>query len=88
MSHPRKTLDRILSGQADANISFYDLVRLLRKLGFACRINGSHHIFHRAGIDDILNLQPKGSQAKPYQVRQVRDVVLRYKLSVSKNAQA
>lgn len=86
MSNPRKTLDRILSGQADANIAFDDLVRLLRKLGFACRINGSHHIFYRTGIDEILNLQPKGSQAKPYQVRQVRDVVLKYKLSVAKNA--
>jgi hypothetical protein len=37
-------------------------------------------------MEEILNLQPKGSQAKPYQVRQVRDVVLKYKLSLDKNA--
>lgn len=86
MSNPRKTLDRVLSGQADANIDFGDLLRLMQRLGFTCRVNGSHHIFHQTGVEEILNLQPKGSQAKPYQVRQVRDVALKYKLSVTKNA--
>jgi len=41
---------------------------------------GSHHIFSRPGVDEILNLQPIGSLAKPYQVKQVRKVVIRYKL--------
>ncbi len=86
MPNPRKTLDRLLSGQADANLAFADLVRLLEKLGFVGRIKGSHHIFHQTGIEEILNLQPKGSQAKPYQARQVREVVLKYKLSLDKNA--
>lgn len=86
MSNPKKTLERLLTGQADANIAFADLLRLLDKLGFSSRINGSHHIFFQSDIEEILNLQPKGSQAKPYQVRQVRDVVLKYKLSLQKNA--
>lgn len=86
MSNPRKILERVLSGQSDANIAFSDLLHLLEKLGFICRIKGSHHIFHQTGIEEILNLQPKGSQAKSYQVRQVRNVVLKYKLSVVKNA--
>ena len=86
MSNPRKTLDRILSGQADANIDFADLLRLLDRLGLASRIKGSHHIFHQTGIEEILNLQPKGSQAKPYQVKQVRTVILKYKLSLEANA--
>ena len=86
MSNPRKILERVLSGQSDANIAFSNLLRLLEKLGFICRIKGSHHIFHQTGIEEILNLQPKGSQAKSYQVRQVRNVVLKYKLSVVKNA--
>jgi predicted RNA binding protein YcfA (HicA-like mRNA interferase family) len=86
MSNARKTLDRILSGQADANIAFTDLLRLLGKLGFVTRVKGSHHIFHQTGIEEILNLQPKGSQAKPDQVRQVREVVLKYRLSLDKNA--
>ena len=86
MPNPRKTLDRLLSGQADTNLSFADLIRLLHKLGFTGRINGSHHIFHQTGVEEILNLQPKGSQAKPYQVKQVREVVLKYKMSLAKNA--
>jgi hypothetical protein len=85
MSNPKKTLERLLSGQADANIAFADLVRLLGNLGFSNRVKGSHHIFYQSGVEEILNLQPKGSQAKTYQVRQVREVVLKYKLSLAKN---
>ena len=54
--------------------------RLLRRLGFEERIRGSHHIFTKEGIGEILNLQPKGMKAKPYQVKQVRDVILKYGL--------
>ncbi len=50
-------------------------------LGFDERIRGSHHIFTRDGIEEILNLQPKGSKAKPYQVKQVRRVILTYRLA-------
>ena len=75
-----KLLDRILRGTSDTNISFSDLRWLLRNLGFDERIRGSHHIFTREGIADILNLQPKRAQAKSYQVKQVRNVILKYKL--------
>ena len=44
------------------------------------RIRGSHHIFTKEGVEEILNLQPKGRQAKPYQVKQVRGVILKYRL--------
>jgi len=54
---------------------------LLRHLGFDERIRGSHHIFTKEGIGEILNLQPKDGKAKPYQVKQVRGVILRYKLA-------
>jgi len=76
----QKTLSLILSGRSDANINFNELLGLLRSLGFDERIRGSHHIFARSGIVEILNLQPKGAKAKVYQVRQVRSVILRYKL--------
>ena len=75
-----KTLSLILSGRSDANINFTDLVRLLRSLGFDERIRGSHHIFTRLGIIEIVNLQPKGNKAKAYQVKQVRGILLKYKL--------
>ena len=77
MSRPIKTLDRVLTGTADANIAFADLCGLLTHLGFAERVRGSHHIFAREGVDEILNLQPgPGGKAKPYQVKQVRDVIV------------
>jgi hypothetical protein len=74
-------LDRVLRGFSDASIRFDDLRMLLRRFGFEERIRGSHHIFSREGIEEILNLQPKGSLAKPYQVKQVRKVLVRYKLA-------
>jgi hypothetical protein len=81
MSKHAKLLDKILLGTADANIPFDGLCALLQKLGFQVRVRGSHHIFFMAGVEEILNLQPRGSGAKPYQVKQVRNVILRYKLA-------
>ena len=72
---------RVLQGTADANIRFRDLEALLITLGFSERIKGSHHIFTRPNVAEILNLQPIGSVAKAYQVKQVRKVIVQYKLA-------
>jgi HicA-like toxin of HicAB toxin-antitoxin system len=76
-----KLLDRILRGTSDADIPFDSVCGLLRKLGFDERIKGSHHIFSKEGVIEILNLQPKGAKAKPYQVQQVRKLILKYRLA-------
>lgn len=81
MGKIEKTLDRVIRGTSDASIRFQDLRALLKHLGFQERIRGSHHIFTRDGIPEILNLQPKGGLAKPYQVRQVRNVVVDHQLA-------
>jgi len=83
MGQREKLLDKILRGTSDANINFDDLRRLLKALGFGERIRGDHHIFTRAGVAEILNLQPKGAQAKAYQVKQVRFVILRMDLRIN-----
>jgi len=80
MIKPEKILLKILSGSSDRNIPFSDLCNVLKYLGFEERIKGSHHIFFREDIEEILNIQPKGSKAKPYQVRQVRNIIVKYKL--------
>jgi len=85
---PKKALAKILRGTSDANIFFDDLRRVLQNLGFDERIRGSHHIFSRAGVAEILNLQPKGNKAKPYQVKQVRHVILKYRMGGEANAKA
>jgi len=75
-----KLRSQILQGAADTNISFKELCQLLSQLGFDERTRSSHHIFRKAGIEEKINLQKDGSHAKPYQVRQVRSVLLKYRL--------
>jgi len=70
-----KFLNRLLQGHSDGNLRFEELVQLLERLGFEKRVRGSHHIFTKQGIVEILNLQPKGELAKPYQVKQVRSLI-------------
>ncbi|MGO9469108.1 MAG: type II toxin-antitoxin system HicA family toxin [Isosphaeraceae bacterium] len=82
MSKVAKTLDRIIRGNSDASIRFDDLRAVLVHLGFTERIRGDHHIFTRDGVPEILNLQPRGSQAKAYQVKQVRGVIVAHRLAV------
>jgi predicted RNA binding protein YcfA (HicA-like mRNA interferase family) len=76
-----KTLDDVLRGKSDANIRFDELRALLVALGFSERTRGSHHVFSKEGIEDQINLQRDGSKAKPYQVKQVRSVLIKYHLA-------
>lgn len=76
-----KTLEKVLRGVSDANVEFDDLRQLLDGLGFQERIRGSHHIYAKDGVIEIINIQPTGSKAKPYQVKQVRTLILKYKLA-------
>ena len=85
MVKPDRVLDTVLRGSSDANVAFYDLCSLLTRLGFDERIRGDHHIFTRDGVEEILNLQPKQAKAKPYQVRPVRAVILKYRLAGDDN---
>lgn len=80
MSQIQKTMLAILSGMQDKNISFSDLYNILVALGFSVRIKGDHHIFMRQDVAEIINIQPNGNKAKPYQVKQVRNLILKYKL--------
>jgi hypothetical protein len=72
-----KTLERVLRG----NIDFNDLCGLLRHLEFAERVRGDHHIFSRENVEAIINVQPRKGKAKAYQVKQVREIILAYRLA-------
>lgn len=80
MNKEDKLVDKILHGTSDANIVFEDLCSLLRGKGFTERIRGSHHIFTREDVEEILNLLSRGNLAKPYQVKQLRTMFIRYTL--------
>ena len=86
MDRTEKLLIKILRGTSDANVEFSEMRSLLDRLGFAERIRGSHHIFSKEGVQEILNIQAKGSKAKPYQVKQVRNVILRHGLAGESDA--
>ena len=85
----KKILNRVLGGLSDRNIRFRDLTNLLNNLGFSSRTKGDHYIFYKGEIEDIINLQPlRNGKAKAYQVRQVRTIILKYKLhSEGRNVQ-
>ena len=80
MGSREKLLAQITDGRSDANIAFEDLCNLLLHFGFEMRTRGSHHVFRKAGIVERINLQRDGTKAKPYQVRQVRNIILKYRL--------
>lgn len=80
MSQYEKLLLSILSGTQDKNILFADLRTVLDRLGFQCRIKGDHFIYTKDGVEEIINIQPVGNKAKPYQVKQIRNIILKYQL--------
>lgn len=80
MGRYEKLIFQILRGTSDANILFSDLTNLLKYLEFDMRVKGSHHIFRKSGVEEKINLQKDGNKAKSYQVRQVRNIIIKYKL--------
>lgn len=80
MGKYEKLLLKILGGTSDANIDFEDLCTLMKNLGFEMRVKGSHHIFRKEGVVEKINLQRDGNKAKPYQIKQVRHIIIKYKL--------
>lgn len=80
MGKYEKLLTKILRGTSEANIDFNSLCQLLIKLGFNQRIKGDHFIFIKEGIEEIINIQPLNSKAKAYQVKQIRNLIIKYKL--------
>ena len=85
MGKYQKLLIKILSGSSDANVDFEQLRRLLILFGFAERFKGSHHIFSKENIEEIINIQEIQGKAKPYQIKQVRNLILRYQLKLEEN---
>jgi hypothetical protein len=75
MSREEKLLERLRDFRRDQGWEFSELCHLLQWLGFEMRVSGSHHFFAQRGLRDKINLQPRGGDAKPYQVRQVRETL-------------
>jgi predicted RNA binding protein YcfA (HicA-like mRNA interferase family) len=81
VASPRKVLEAVLRGRG--TVAFRDLERLLGKLGFRLdRTSGSHRIYLHPKVSRPLNVQPIGKDAKPYQVRQLRDMIQEFDLTL------
>ena len=77
----RKLLRKIIGGSK--NIKFSEMANLVEGFGFKLsRTAGSHHIFTRADIPELVNLQDVKGQAKPYQIRQFLKLVEKYNLEL------
>ncbi len=85
MGKYNKLLLLILQGTSDANIPFDQLRQPLKRLGFEERIRESHHIFRITGVEEKPNLQRDGNKAKAYQVKQVRNIILKYNLTLGES---
>jgi hypothetical protein len=79
----RKLLELVLSGSSDHNIPFEPFCKLLINMGFSLRHKGSsHHVFSKDGVKEIINLQPKAGKVKYYQVKQAREIIQRYHITL------
>lgn len=82
MATLEKLIQSIMSGVQDNNIKFTDLQKILNIMEFQCRVKGDHFIYWKEGVDEIINIQPNGNKAKPYQVKQIRNIILKYQMEV------
>ena len=83
MSKAEKLFDKLIGGRSDANFPFDDLCYVLERAGFQSRHGrGSHRIYSKDGVVEIINIQPRNGKAKPYQVKQVRELLLKYKIDI------
>ena len=85
MGKYEKLIAKILSAKSDGNIDFEQLRSLLARFSFQERVKGSHHIFFKEGINEIINIQAKNNKAKAYQVKQVRLLITKYKLDIKED---
>jgi len=77
----QKLLQKLLSGTK--NVRFSEAIALAEAFGFRLdRINGSHHIFIHPEIPELLNLQNDNGKAKPYQIKQLLQLVEEYNLQL------
>ena len=82
MGKYEKLLQKLLLGTSDNNVKFVELRQLLIKLGFTERIKGDHYIFTKNNVAEIINIQPKKNKAKADRVKQIRNIIVKYRLSL------
>lgn len=81
MSQYEKIRSDVMSGKCDKNISEADMKFFLAKIGAIYkRTTGSHIQYTIDNIPELINIQPKNGKIKPYQVKEIRNIVKKYRL--------
>jgi hypothetical protein len=63
------------------NVRFDEICKLAQDFGFVLKGGrGSHRIYTRRGVAEMLNFQNVNGNAKPYQVRQLLRIIKKYNL--------
>ena len=77
----RKLLKRLLT--SSKNIRFSEITSCAEAFGFRLdRVTGSHHIYVHPDIPELINLQNVGGKAKPYQIKQLLQLIEKYNLQI------
>lgn len=85
MDRKIKLLQKLLSGSK--NIRFSEATACAEMFGFRLgRINGSHHIYVHPDVPELVNLQNVQGKAKPYQVKQLLQIIEQYNLQMEDEA--
>jgi hypothetical protein len=73
--------DKLIAGLRNSpkDVRFEDACKIAEMLGFRCKGGqGSHHAYQRAGEPVLLNFQDRNGRIKPYQARQLLEMVDKY----------
>ena len=63
------------------NIKYADFCSILKYFGFVCkRQRGSHRLYSRVGIKELLNIQNVNGEIEPYQIKQFLNIIKKYNL--------
>ncbi len=77
----KKVYEAVMDGNSDNNIRFSDLQNLLLALGFELkRQRGSHILYYHYETGSFMNIQKDGAKAKGYEVRQLREIIIKHGL--------
>lgn len=79
MTRRRKLIDKARDNPA--GVRFREICLLAEHMGFIKRGGkGSHIVFEKEGVEEILTFQDRKGMAKPYQVKQLLAVIDKYRL--------
>jgi hypothetical protein len=79
MTRRRKLIEKVRNNPA--GVRFQEICLLAGHLGFTKRGGkGSHVVYEKDGVEEILTFQDREGMAKPYQVKQLLAVIEKYRL--------